>query len=329
MSDAARVNVVIPNRNGMKHLEECFSSLYAQSFQDFTVTFVDNASSDDSVSWVERNYPDVRVIARAEDGGFSSSVNAGITATACEFVAIINNDIRLDPGWLSGLVDELDARPDFDFATPLLIMYYEPDKVNAAGDVFHLPWLAMANRGWGRPVEEFTRKQRVFGATANGVLYRASFFDDVGLYDEDFYLQHEDSDINLRAVIAGKKCVFVPESRLFHKIRSSGDQYRPEELARLNVRNEGFVVGKGLPYSMLAGHILNPRHLKWTARMLLSFMPWMWRFFSEHNQEVLRRSRQWVEGYRMGLRKRADVWARQGATMDEIQWWIRNKECDL
>src|SRR5215208_3760578 len=107
-----RVTVVVPNWNGEKFLDTCLSSLQEQTFQDFETVLVDNGSTDGSVAFVHRNFPEVRVLALGENKGFSVAVNAGIRASHTEYVALLNNDTETDPGWLEALVRAAEAYPE-------------------------------------------------------------------------------------------------------------------------------------------------------------------------------------------------------------------------
>src|SRR3954470_14562205 len=99
----SRVTVVIPNWNGERFLDLCLSSLRRQSFEDFETVLVDNGSTDASVDFTERNFPEVRVIPLDDNRGFSAAVNAGIQTSEAEYVALLNNDTEPDPVWLEAL----------------------------------------------------------------------------------------------------------------------------------------------------------------------------------------------------------------------------------
>ena len=122
-----RVSVVIPNWNGLHHLPECTEALAAQSFQDFEIILVDNASTDGSVSWIKQHVPLARVIERPDNGGFATAVNEGIRASQSEFIALLNNDTAVDiSDWtLAGDIDHT-----FDPGTVIVAggtMYVTPD----------------------------------------------------------------------------------------------------------------------------------------------------------------------------------------------------------
>src|SRR5215217_2780776 len=91
-----RVTVVIPNWNGERFLELCLGSLRDQSFRDFETILVDNGSTDGSLGFVAERFPEVKTISLEENRGFAEAVNAGIKASATEFVALLNNDTEQD-----------------------------------------------------------------------------------------------------------------------------------------------------------------------------------------------------------------------------------------
>jgi GT2 family glycosyltransferase len=231
-----RVSVVIPNWNGLSHLPQCLGAMAAQVFVDFEVILVDNASTDEGVEWVQEHHPEVIVVRRGDNGGFSRAANAGILAARGEYVALLNNDTVVATRWLEALVDALDAHPTYDFAASKMILFHRPDRLNAAGDVYALGRVAGVSRGFGKPLSRYPRMERVLGACAGAALYRRVLFDRVGFFDEDFFLMSEDTDFNLRCLIAGRRCLYVPAAEVSHKVRASVDEKPTWEMRRLAAR---------------------------------------------------------------------------------------------
>jgi GT2 family glycosyltransferase len=319
---SSRVTVVIPNWNGLRHLPDCLEALSAQSVSDFEVVLVDNASSDGSVAWAREHRPEVRILQRSENGGFSKAVNAGILDARSEYVALLNNDTAVDAGWLGALVDALDDHRDYDFAASKMILFYEPERMNAAGDVYALGRLAGKNRGFGESVSGYGSMERVLGACAGAALYRRSLFRDVGLFDEDFFLMGEDTDFNLRCLIAGKRCLYVPAARVRHKFRASIETEPLWEMTRLAARNEAIVAAKDLPVEVL---LLTP--ILWPYRFIrqtLPVRPSKWHLVPMLLRRAPARFGAEVEGVRMGLAKRPDVWRRRATgTLEMVRWLLR------
>jgi GT2 family glycosyltransferase len=316
----SRVSVVIPNYNGLAHLPECFASLDVQTFRDFEVIVVDNASADGSLEWLSTQRPDVRVIARAVNGGFSTAVNAGIRASSAPYIALLNNDTAAEPQWLASLVGALDELPDYDIAASLMLLYYETGLVNAAGDVYRFRNLAGENRGMRRPESEFASRERVFGACAGAALYRRGVFDEVGLFDEDFFLMYEDVDLDMRCLIAGKKTVYVPAARIRHKLGATISAAPSRDMVLLAWRNQAVVVAKDLPAGLVAA-----APFVWVARLVRETLLPTPGDVSVRDRVLLlpARVRAQTSGFRAGLRKRESVWSRRAVSVTEVRRWLR------
>lgn len=314
-----RVSVVIPNWNGLEHLAECMDSLANQSYRDFETIVVDNASSDGSVAWLREHVPETRLVVRNDNGGFSAAVNDGIRASQAEFVYLLNNDTAVDPDCLRALVEALDST-GYDVATSLMVFYDEPNVVNAAGDIFLLGHLFGIQRGRGEPVAAYAEPMRVFGACAGAAMYRRSFFDDVGLFDEEFFLIFEDVDISLRGLIAGKRVHYVPGSVVRHK-DSASIKTRPSlQTAHLMLRNRFIVIGKDLPL------VLMPYAALWWCwngfREVVPLRPSRWHEIPALLAEYRAGVPTQFEGFRMGWAKRPDVWKRQRISVAAILRWL-------
>lgn len=313
------VTVVIPNWNGLVHLPECMVSLRRQTFTDFEVVVVDNGSTDGSVAWLRENAPWVRLIERPDNGGFAVAVNAGIAVADGEFVALLNNDTLVDERWIEALVAALEES-GYDFAASLMVFYDSPDVVNAAGDDFVVSLLSGRNRGLGQKVEDFRRPERVLGACAGAALYRTNLFREVGMFDEDFFLIHEDTDMNLRALIAGKRCLYVPSAIVRHKHSATIKAQPAWAMLRYEARNRGVVVAKDIPATLLPlVAVLWPWHL---ARSTFPIRPSMWHKVPGLTASLGKRIAAEVEGFGMGWRKRRDVWSRRTVPTSEIIRWL-------
>jgi GT2 family glycosyltransferase len=188
----------------------------AQRHTDFATLVVDNGSEDGTVDYLRTEWPDVGVLALPSNMGFAAAVNRGISATAGEYVALLNNDVELDPDWLGEVVAALDEHPDAASATPKLLSYHDRDVLDGAGD--DLSWSGVCTRrGYRRPdVGQYEAPEEVFSACGGAALYRRSALERIGLFDEDFFAYLEDVDWGFRARLAGFGCRYVPSSRAYH-----------------------------------------------------------------------------------------------------------------
>ncbi len=268
-----RVSIVIPNWNGMKHLEECLVALRDQTYRDFEVIVVDNASTDESISYLQTSWPDVRIIELPGNLGFPAAVNAGILGSSSPYVVLLNNDTRAMPTWLERLVGGMDARPEFTFGSSKLLRLHTPDKIDSVGHSYSI-WLGAGdNVGEEQPNDRYDEPAWIFGACAAASIYRREIFDDIGVFDAEFFFTHEDVDFDLRANAAGHRGLLVADAIVYHKRGASYEISR--ELTLMGVRNRIWCAGKNLPPLALAVWIGGKalRVLWWVPARLAGFTP--------------------------------------------------------
>jgi len=247
-----RVTVVVPNWNGERFLEICLSSLRLQTFRNFETLLVDNGSSDGSVGFVEENFPEVRVIRLPENRGFSAAVNAGIMVSEANLVALLNNDTEVDPGWLEALVRAAAEHPEAGFFASKLVDFRDRRLLDGAGDALRKSGLPYRLGHGERDRGQFEREAFVFSACAAAALYRRSVFEEIGLFDEDFFSNCEDWDVGFRAQLAGYRCVYVPGSVVYNVGSASTGGQKSALNTRLGAQNGINVLVKNLPAALIA-----------------------------------------------------------------------------
>jgi GT2 family glycosyltransferase len=252
---APRVAVVIPNWNTREFLGPCLRSLREQTFRDFETILVDSASTDGSVEFVAENFPEVRTVVLRENRGFAGAVNAGIEASDAELIVLLNNDTEQNPGWLEALVRAAGRRPEAGLFASKLVDFADRGRLDGAGDSLRrsgLPYRlghGEVDRG------QFEEEEFVFGACAAAALYRRSVFDEVGLFDEDFFAYCEDGDVSFRAQLAGHRCIYVPGAVVYHVGGASTGGKRSATATRLGTRNGLLLLVKDLPAPLLWGFL--------------------------------------------------------------------------
>jgi GT2 family glycosyltransferase len=245
-----RVTVVIPNWNGERFLEICLGSLRTQTFRDFKPLLVDNGSSDGSVAFVEENFPEVRVVRLPENLGFSAAVNAGIKASKADLVALLNNDTEVDPGWLEALVRAADDHPEAGFFASKLVDFNDRRLLDGAGDAVRRSGLPYRLGHGEIDRGQFEREAFVFSACAAAALYRRSVFEEIGLFDEDFFSNCEDGDLSFRAQLAGYRCLYIPDAVVYHIGSASTGGKRSPTTTRLGTQNGINLLVKNLPATL-------------------------------------------------------------------------------
>ncbi|MDO5345606.1 MAG: glycosyltransferase family 2 protein [Lachnospiraceae bacterium] len=240
------VTVVIPNLNGMKYLEGCLNSLRKQTRKDFEIILVDNGSKDESVAFVRKNYPEVRILRLSENTGFCHAVNRGIRLSDSPYVILLNNDVACRENFVEELVKAIrqDARR-FSCAARMMKMD-QPMLLDDAGDYYcALGWAFAA--GKGRPAGRYAKERRIFAACGGASIYRKELLEKLGLFDEKHFAYLEDIDIGYRARIAGYENRYIPSAVVYHAgSGTSGSAYNAFKVKHAS-RNSVYLIYKNMP----------------------------------------------------------------------------------
>ena len=239
-----KTTIIIPNYNGLSFMEPCFESLKEQTVRDFKVLVVDNGSTDGSVEWLKEHR--VPSIFLKENTGFSGAVNTGIRAADTPYVLLLNNDTRVEPGFVAAMERAMDQSPKIFSVSSRMIQMYHPELLDDAGDMYSILGWAY-QRGVGRSVNLYQKSCRVFSACAGAAIYRRAVFDEIGLFDELHFAYLEDIDVGWRAKLYGYDNVYCPDAAVYHVgSGTSGSRYNSFKI-RLAARNCIYLNYKNMP----------------------------------------------------------------------------------
>jgi GT2 family glycosyltransferase len=208
------ISVLIVNYNGKKFLSDCLNAIFCQTYSPFEVILVDNASHDGSAEYVHQNFPDVKVLSQSTNLGFAGGINAGILQSGGEFILTLNNDTKVNPDFIDELTKPVVSDPSVGMCASKMIF---PDgRINSTAIC-----ISRSGAAWDRGMGELDHGQydiaeEIFGPCAGAALYRRTMLDEIGLFDEDFFLYMEDVDLAFRARLSGWKCMYVPTARVIH-----------------------------------------------------------------------------------------------------------------
>jgi len=242
------LSVVIPTWNGVALLPECLNSLLRLEHAPLEIIVADSASSDGTPELVQRDYPTVRVIRMDANRGYTGAANAGIRKASGSLVAIVNQDLVVEPGWSPAI---LAAAQEFagsgSFATRIML-YDRRDHFHSAGDDYRVDGIPV-NRGvWQRDVGQYDASVEVFAACGGAAVYRRSMLDQIGLLDEGFFMYCEDVDLGWRQQLAGWSVRYVPGAVAYHHLGASGGGVLASYYTG---RNTIFVLAKDMPGVLL------------------------------------------------------------------------------
>lgn len=287
-----KVSVVILNWNGRRYLDDCLTSLEAQNYPGFEVILVDNGSTDGSVEWVAGRFPQVQVIRNETNVGFAAGNNQAIRASQAEFVVTLNNDTRVEPGWLAALVAAAEEDPAVGMCASKMLFAGRPGIINSTGINLDPVGIAWDRRGGELDDGQETEPTEVFGPCAGAALYRRAMLDQIGLFDERFFAYMGDVDLAWRARLAGWCCLYVPRARVYHVHSATAREGSPFK-NRLLGRNKIWTIAKNYPTARLALYL--PLIMLYDLAAVLYAL-------------AVRRDISSLQGRLQGLRGLSDVW---------------------
>jgi len=229
MSTPTPATVVIPNWNGLRWLDGLLDSLEAQTLAPAEIVIVDNGSTDGSREHLAERRPSVRVLALERNHGFAVAANRGIVASRTAYVALVNTDIELAPGWLEGATRALDAHPRAASVATKMVDLEDPGRIYDTGDALRRDGACEQRGRFRRDDGRWDEPGEVWAACAGAALYRRAAVETVGGFDERLFSYLEDIDLGLRLRLDGWTCRYEPVVARHASEGSSGALRRPVE----------------------------------------------------------------------------------------------------
>ncbi|MCX9083519.1 MAG: glycosyltransferase family 2 protein [Candidatus Methanoperedens sp.] len=215
------VSVIIPNYNGKHYLEDCLSSLSNQSYRNYEVVIVDNASTDGSIEYIKNNFPQFKIIENSENLGFAKAVNQAAKNTKNDFIAVLNNDTEVHYNWLEEFIIFSKSYEDFGSCQSKILLYDRKDTINTVGNE-----LFFLGHGWsgryGKPDMSDNNVMEVSYCSGASMFMKREVFEQAGYFDdEEVFMYHDDLDLGWRLLLLGYKNYVAPKSIAYHKYQYS------------------------------------------------------------------------------------------------------------
>ena len=240
--------VVILNFNGKKFLEKFLPSVIEYSKNEAEIIIADNASTDDSLSFLKANYPFLRVINNHENGGFAKGYNDALKQIEAEYFVLLNSDIEVSENWIYPIIQLLDFDKSIAAAQPKILSFQNKSQFEHAGacggfiDKFAFPFC----RGrifniTEQDQSQYNDSKEIFWATGAALFIRAELFRGENGFSEYFFAHMEEIDLCWRLKNKGHKIYVVPESKVYHVGGGTLDYMSPFK-TYLNFRNNLFLI---------------------------------------------------------------------------------------
>jgi GT2 family glycosyltransferase len=236
--------VAVPTLLADSSLEACIAALRNQTRTDFEIIIIDNSGQGRARKLFSEA---VRIISNPGNVGFGAAINRAFEQSSAPYLLTLNDDAVPCPGWVAAIIAaaESDSRVGMCASQVRL----DHDALDSAGMLLYGDG-SSKQRGHGENPAEYSCQEEVLFPSASAALYRRTMLDRIGLFDENFFLYCEDTDLGLRARTAGWRCLYVPGARVHHLYSHSAGRVSPVKAYYVE-RNRMLVAMKNLPVRML------------------------------------------------------------------------------
>jgi GT2 family glycosyltransferase len=247
------ISIIVLNYNSLMHLRDCLDSLLRLDYRPdrLEVLLADNASSDRSVEWVTAHYPIVRIVQNGSNLGFAGGNNAAAKAARGDWVAFLNPDTRVEPNWLSELIQPALRDPDIVCVASKMLTW--------DGAAIDFADAAINFMGWGcqpgfgsRDLSQADREKDLLFACGGALLIERQTFLDAGGFDADYFAYFEDVDLGWRLWLQGQRVAYAPRAVVYHRHHGSWESVSDLKRWRLAERNTLFTAIKNYDDDSLA-----------------------------------------------------------------------------
>ncbi|MCM8782133.1 MAG: glycosyltransferase family 2 protein [Candidatus Omnitrophica bacterium] len=242
-------SVLVLNYNGKEHLDKCFSSLVKQTYLDYELILVDNASVDSSVDLVRQKFPQVKIVRSEANLGTAGGFNFGAKYAKGDYMLFLANDMEAREDLLEKLLQTV--HDDVQIATGKMLDYWDRGLVDYAGikmDVFGFPTII------GHRKKDSEKYNKIVETIPTGtvLLIKRSIFERAGGFDSDNFTLGDELDLWWRVRLLGYKCLYNPEAIVYHKGGATLKQFKRANLRFLSEKNtiRNLIKNYSLPYLM-------------------------------------------------------------------------------
>lgn len=217
------VAAVILNYNTRNYLEQFLPAVLKTQYANFRVVVIDNASTDDSVAFMQSSYPDIQLVVLDKNYGFAGGYNVGLKEVQADYYILLNSDVEVTPNWVEPIIRVMESDSQIAAAQPKLRSYREGHLFEyagaAGGFIDSLGYPFCRGRVFSHCEQDHGQHdspREVFWASGAAMFIRRSLWEEVGGLDADYFAHMEEIDLCWRLKNRGYKIMAVPESVVYH-----------------------------------------------------------------------------------------------------------------
>lgn len=247
-----KLAIVILNWNGKELLEQFLPSVIEHS-QQATIYIADNASTDNSISFIKENYPQINIVQNCENFGYAGGYNMALTQVNADILCLLNSDVEVTQDWLNPILTEFKNNETTTIAQPKILDYKQKDSFEYAGaaggfiDKYGYPYCrGRIFNTIEKDSGQYDEPSDIFWASGACFFIKKQVFDSLDGFDTSFFAHMEEIDLCWRAFNKGFIAKYIPNSKVYHVGGATLKNTNPQK-TYLNFRNSLFTLTKNAP----------------------------------------------------------------------------------
>jgi GT2 family glycosyltransferase len=251
------ISIIILNWNGFNCIIECIESVEKINYKNVEIIVVDNASTDSSPEKIKELFPHVNLLRLDKNIGYAAGNNRGFSIAKGKYVATLNNDVVVEPEWLTQPIQFLEEDEKTGIIACRQMNFYNHEIIDC---LYSYPLRSLLFRPMGNGKKDsakplFSQPGYVIGAGGASAIYRKKLLDELSGFDERYFSYHEESDLCMRAFLSGWKCIYAPLSTVYHKGSFSFNRIKKQQ-AFYHERNRIWFIYKFFPTFLILKYAL-------------------------------------------------------------------------
>ena len=255
--------IIILNWNGEKLLEQFLPSVVEFTAKQADIYIADNNSTDNSIDFITKNFPSVKIIKNAINGGYAKGYNDALKHIDADIFCLINSDIEVTENWLNPILNEFENDENIGVLQPKILDFKNKTKFEYAGaaggflDFFGYPYCrGRIFNDIEKDKNQFNKISDIFWASGACFFIKSDLFRELNGFDEDYFAHQEEIDLCWRVQNAGFKIKYIPNSIVYHVGGATLSNLNPKKTF-LNFRNSLLNILKNVPNRYLVFLILS------------------------------------------------------------------------
>lgn len=232
------VSVIIVNWNGRRFLENCLGSLSKVRYKNAEIFFVDNASKDDSVAFVKKNYPNIKIINNSKNLGYAGGHEGAFRKAKGELILLLSTDTIVGENLLLELVKAVYSEKNIGAVMPKLLMYPRKNLIDSIGSFFLASGIIYhIGRDKDQSKPQYNNSMKIFSGKGACMLFKKNVLSKTGLFDKDYFAYFEETDLCHRIWLSGNKVIYWPNTSVYHLQGGASKQMVPSFILYHSYKN--------------------------------------------------------------------------------------------